>query len=359
MRKNRFTFLLFAFAGALFLWLFSYFLKSIVVASLLVLATTVFARKLDEKLGSSSNFIASKNKEVITASVLTLALGIIMFLPAGYFIVYAINDLASFDMARLFAAKDKLEVLLTANTFLSQSLKASIISSINNIFSEDFWILRAHDTLLQASGFITGIANSLAELAMIIVFFFLIHWFRRDLASFVWELVPISHAEKEAIASEMTSALSVVFLTLVGVMVAQGFAFFALMLFFDFNAPMLGFFTALSSVVPLFGTALVWVPVAATEFVNGDLLGAIIISVYSWFVMAFLIDNFVRLYLLNRVTKMIGTGYKINEFVMFFSIAAGIVTFGFWGFIIGPSIAALFLSSAKLYKNSIARGSEQ
>ncbi len=41
-----------------------------------------------------------------------------------------------------------------------------------------------------------------------------------------------------------------------------------------------------------------------------------------------------------------------NEFLLFFSIAAGLATFGFWGFIVGPFVAALFLASSRLLQSS-------
>jgi predicted PurR-regulated permease PerM len=351
MSKQKFSFWLFAFSTIMFVWLFLVFLKPFVVASLLVLATLVFAKRIESSLSVSKISLIAESKELISASILTLIFGIVIFAPVGYFIVYAVGDIGKFDISSVFTAKTKIELLINNNGFLSISIKNKILDYLNTIYSEDFWILEAKNIFTGVSGFLKGIASSLVELVMIVVFFFLLHWFKSDIGSFIKSLVPVDDADKESIAREMVSAISVVFLTLLGVMVAQGLAFFALLLFFDYNAPLLGFLCALASVVPVFGTALVWIPIAVSEFIKGNILNAIIISAYSWFIMAFLIDNFLRLFLLAKVTKMLKSDYKINEFLIFFSIAAGIAAFGFWGFIIGPSITALFLSSAKLYKN--------
>lgn len=351
MNKEKFSFGLFVFSAALFIWLFYFFLKSFIVATLLVLATFVFANKLESRLERSGSALISTNKELISASALTLIFGVLIFVPIGYIIIHVMGDIASFDVAALVDMKDRLHTAVIQNEFLGETLKTKITEYINTLFGAEFWMAEAKNILSGAGSLLQGVASSLTELALVVVFFFLLHWFKKEIIFFVKSLLPMEDSEKESMAKEMMSAISVVFLTLIGIMLAQGVAFFVLMLFFDYNAPLLGFFTALSSVVPILGTALVWVPIALSEFLKGNIINAVIISAYSWFVMAFLIDNFLRLFLLGKVTRLLKSDYKINEFLLFFSIAAGIAAFGFWGFIIGPSITALFLSSARSYKN--------
>ncbi len=356
MSKEKFSFWLFVFSAALFLWLFYFFLKPFIVAALLVLATFVFAKKIENVLEHHKYKIISQNKELISASVLTLVLGALIFVPVGYATLYVAGDIANYDILSLSKTHEKLLTLVTNSDLPGDYLKIKTIEYINMLFSEEFLMDKAKTVFVGVGSFLRGVASSLAELAIIVIFFFLLHWFKRDILFFVKSLLPMEDKEKESMAKEIVSAISVVFLTLVGIMLAQGVAFFVLMLFFDYNAPLLGFFSALASVVPIFGTALVWIPVALSEFIKGNILNALIISIYSWFVMAFLIDNFLRLFLLGQVTKLLHSDYKINEFLLFFSIAAAIAAFGFWGFIIGPSVTALFLSSARNYKSVNSKG---
>lgn len=348
MIGKKFTTWLFLISMGLFLWLFWIFLKSFVVAALLVLATFAFSKKSEYFFEQSRYTLVNNNKELLSASLLTLILGIVLFLPTGYFILYVINDTMHFELSTITSTKPKIDVFISQSSFLNDYARAKLAEWNATIFSESFWSMEAKNVLSAVSGFLKDIASSLAELVMIVIFFFLLHLFKKDLIAFIKPLIPMEEHEKTELTKETVSAISVVFIMLLGLMLAQGLAFFFLMLFFDFNAPLLGFFTGLSSVVPVFGTALVWVPVAISEAMKGDIVGAIIISVYSWFIMAFLIDNFLRLYILSKATKILKTQYKLNEFLLFFSIAAGVATFGFWGVIIGPSITALFVSSAKL-----------
>jgi predicted PurR-regulated permease PerM len=353
MGGKKFSLWLFLFSLALFVWLFSIFLKSFIVATLLVLATVEFSKKCDMFFENSKYETVKSQTKLLSASVLTLFFGVIMFLPTGYFIIYIINDTIHFDLSHISELKPKLEAFAANTEILNGYMKEKVALWINDLFSEQFWNTEAKNIFGAVGDFAKQIASSLAELVMIVIFFFLLHLFKSDIVSFIKPLIPLEEHKKELLTRETISAISVVFVMLLGIMVAQGVAFFALMLFFDYDALALGFFSALSSIVPIFGTALVWVPIAVSEAMKGNIVGALVIAAYSWFVMAFLIDNFVRLYLLNKATKILKTEYKINEFLLFFSIAAGIASFGFWGVIIGPSVTALFISSAKLYKNDV------
>ena len=40
---------------------------------------------------------------------------------------------------------------------------------------------------------------------------------------------------------------------------------------------------------------------------------------------------------------------EINEIVIFFSILAGMSTYGFWGMILGPAITSFLIAITKIY----------
>ncbi|MFY4845254.1 AI-2E family transporter, partial [Aliarcobacter butzleri] len=48
--------------------------------------------------------------------------------------------------------------------------------------------------------------------------------------------------------------------------------------------------------------------------------------------------------------KIIKTPTNVNALLIFFSIVAGLSTFGFWGMIIGPAMVSLFISIMNLLK---------
>jgi predicted PurR-regulated permease PerM len=52
-----------------------------------------------------------------------------------------------------------------------------------------------------------------------------------------------------------------------------------------------------------------------------------------------------------RVIKenLLKSTMEINEFVIFFSILAGMSTYGFWGMILGPAITSFLIAMTKVY----------
>jgi predicted PurR-regulated permease PerM len=94
------------------------------------------------------------------------------------------------------------------------------------------------------------------------------------------------------------------------------------------------------SIIPGIGTVIVWLPAAVIKFAMGErgpgigiLAGGLIISV---------VDNFLRPLLVGRDTKM-------HALLIFFSTLGGIVLFGIVGFLLGPILAAAFLTVIDIY----------
>lgn len=95
------------------------------------------------------------------------------------------------------------------------------------------------------------------------------------------------------------------------------------------------------SVVPGIGTALVWGPAVVYLIANGEYLTATLLAVYCVVVVGS-IDNVLR-------PKLVGNDTQLHELMIFFSTLGGLAMFGFMGFVIGPIIAALFVTMWELY----------
>lgn len=341
MPRNYFLAVLFLISLAGVCWLFNNFLKSALVAWLLVMVTQGFAIQLANVLAGSKIRLLSSRNEVISAAVLTLCLLLILFLPFIYLTSYAVSN---FDYQQILGLKSNFIEYLNSVTWVSVSIKAkitTIIVNFSNEFNDGEHIKRA---LSMLQGYLGHLGKGLFDLGLVVVLFFLFHTYRKDIIAFFAKIIPLERVVQKQLYRNISGTLSIVFLTIFAVAIAQGVAFGVLMVFFDYNPLLLGFFAAISSVVPVFGTALVWVPVVINEVARGHIISGIIIGCYSSFVLAFLIDNFVRLFFLSRISRVVNVDYKINEFLLFFSIAAGITSFGFWGVLIGPALVALFVA---------------
>ena len=95
------------------------------------------------------------------------------------------------------------------------------------------------------------------------------------------------------------------------------------------------------SVVPGIGTALVWIPAVIYIAIYNSIWMAIGVAAFCGVVVG-LVDNILR-------PKLVGNDTQLHELLIFFSTLGGLLVFGFWGFVIGPIIAALFVTVWELY----------
>lgn len=103
---------------------------------------------------------------------------------------------------------------------------------------------------------------------------------------------------------------------------------------------------AVLSIVPAVGTSLVWIPAVVYLFVTGETGTAIALAVWCVIVVG-TVDNFLRPMLVGRDTKM-------PDLLVLVSTLGGLFYFGAVGFIIGPIVAALFISVWEIYGRAYA-----
>lgn len=102
-----------------------------------------------------------------------------------------------------------------------------------------------------------------------------------------------------------------------------------------------GVIMAVLSIIPGIGTALVWLPAAILLGAAGHVAGAVGLAVFCAVVVGGL-DNLLRPILVGKDTQM-------HELLIFFGTMGGILMFGMIGFVIGPIIAALFVTVWDIY----------
>jgi len=98
---------------------------------------------------------------------------------------------------------------------------------------------------------------------------------------------------------------------------------------------------AVLSIVPAFGTAIVWVPALIILALKGELLGVGILAVLCGAVAGNL-DNVLR-------PRLVGKDTEMHDLFVLFGTLGGISLFGILGIIIGPIVAALFITIWEIY----------
>ena len=94
-----------------------------------------------------------------------------------------------------------------------------------------------------------------------------------------------------------------------------------------------------------------WLPIVIYEASTNSLANAVIIAVYSILVISIIADTFLKPMIIKYINqKVVKTPTSVNELLIFFSIVAGLSTFGFWGMIIGPAMVTFFISIMHLLK---------
>lgn len=97
-----------------------------------------------------------------------------------------------------------------------------------------------------------------------------------------------------------------------------------------------GVVMAIFSLLPAVGATIVWIPAAIYLAAIGDVVPAVILSVYGMVIIG-LADNVLRPILVGRDTKM-------PDYLVLLSTFGGLVMFGINGFVMGPLVAALFMA---------------
>ncbi|TQV63014.1 MAG: AI-2E family transporter [Sulfurovum sp.] len=342
MEQNLFVKSMIVVSILIFGWLFMPFLKSFIVALLLVISFTPIHLYIEKKLQKYVTF----NKErasFYTAILMSLILFSVLFVPIIFFILYiATHPQEIVDMGNTFTHQIRNILSLTPDYFKDIQQYIDILTQ--KIKENQTQI--ATFLALNVKNGIFGFFGAIGEIFLIISFFFFISWYRYDISNAINPIIPISKEIKNEFMVDMIATSSAGFYTLIGVAIAQGLVFGIFISFFELYDPWLfGLMVAVFSVIPIVGTALVYVPVALNELFNGNLFNAFIILLFSWASLSFFIDNIVRLLILKKLNYLLTRGRKsIDDFLIFFSIMAGLISFGFWGFLIGPAIVAFVVT---------------
>ena len=97
------------------------------------------------------------------------------------------------------------------------------------------------------------------------------------------------------------------------------------------------------ALLPLVGTAAVWVPASIYLLASGSWVKAVVLVIWGLFVVG-LIDNVLRPYLISGRVQM-------HTLLIFFAVFGGVNVFGFLGLFIGPVILAVTITLIGLLRD--------
>jgi predicted PurR-regulated permease PerM len=162
------------------------------------------------------------------------------------------------------------------------------------------------------------------------------------------ELMPLHEGDKEAIFETLSATLSSVMRGLMltalldGVIIGLGYLVCGVPYW-----ALLALATAACGLLPMGGTAVVWMPVAIYLAFESGWGAAILLVVWSVIALA-IIDNFIKPVAMRH-------GTELPTLALFFGLAGGLEAFGPLGIFLGPAIIAVFAALLKVYRRTYVR----
>lgn len=175
---------------------------------------------------------------------------------------------------------------------------------------------------------------------LLLVMFFVLLDGEAMMSRFMY-LFPLKEVQKDAIFDRLRAVARAVLVGGVLVAVLQGLVGGIGMAIVGMPALFCGALIALASFVPVFGTGLIWGPVAVWLFINGMTWQGIFVLVWCGILVS-AIDSVMRpIFMSNQA--------GLSTFFLFMSILGGLKTFGMLGVFYGPLVLGFVVVMLSLY----------
>jgi predicted PurR-regulated permease PerM len=242
----------------------------------------------------------------------------------------------------------KVEPLLESPEFFTD-----IFKQINTYLNDEIGVtLLTRDTLMNMSGKLTGFAREILSgtlrTVVILLFMYIFLFFMminsRRMEIFLRRNLPFSHANTSKVVNEVTRMVRSNAITIPSVAFLQGSVALIGYIIFGIQEPLLlGVLTAISSMVPVIGALLVYLPVVIYTLATGTLTAGIGLALWC-FILVGSVDNVARFLLQKRLAD-------VHPVITILGVIAGTKLFGLIGLIFGPLMITMFVVLVKIYFN--------
>lgn len=286
-------------------------------------------------------------RPVLASAVLLLGMLVLIFAPIGYFFIKAAALVATVDLSQT------QEQVQGAFNYVQGYLATIplVEQKINEIFSNINTAAIGKKIFAFMGSFTQGSASFIIDGIFIAMFYFALNIYGARIIQFILNATPLNRETSKVIISETSTVVKSVFFSLFITAFLQGTLFGIFVYFLGLDALLLGLLYGFSSMIPVIGGALVWIPTALYTYAYSSPAGAIALAIYSMVVLATVMDNFARPLIVKWLNKaVIKADAGLNEILLFFAMIAGVGQFGFFGIILGPAIVAMLISILKVFQ---------
>ena len=285
-------------------------------------------------------FLADKRhwKRSVAAGLISLEVVLCFVVPLGALSWMAVNYVQGIDFSNLsnIDPRQIIAPIEEAARTVRRSTGFNILSS-ETLSSAVSVLPKIGQTVMGwVSSFFVNVG------VMVFVLYFMLVGGRR-MENYVRGVLPFNPSDTDSVLRQIhriirSNAVGIPLLGLIQGMVAT-------LGYWIFSAPnvvLFGMLTCVSTIIPIVGTSLVWVPLAAYMALTGHTLHALGVLAYGAIVVS-QSDNLIRLVIQKQMAD-------IHPLVTIFGVVVGLPLFGFMGIIFGPLLISMFLLCADIFK---------
>jgi predicted PurR-regulated permease PerM len=279
-----------------------------------------------------------KHRKISSFVTIILILLIIIMptsLVVGALTVQAKSIIQSVNLDQLFST----ESFNQLNDYVVKYMgpKADLREKINDI------IAGVGDFIIKSA---IQVASSVVEttLGIFVMFFVMYYGFveGEELVKKTRGLLPLEKGRKEKLVKSIKDVTKMVIYGDLLISLLQGIlGGLGLFMIGVPNAVFWGFIMMILAFLPVIGTGLVWIPIGIMEITNNNTIGGIFILVYG-IVVILGVDTLLR-------PNLVSGGARIHPIAALVGLLGGMKLFGFLGIVLGPVIAALFITMAEFF----------
>jgi len=179
-------------------------------------------------------------------------------------------------------------------------------------------------------------------IALFCMYYVFLDWPR--LATRLERVLPLDPQHTRALVAEFREVARTAFVGTIATGVAQGLLAGAGFAAAGVPQPLIwGVLAIIVSFVPVFGTALVWAPVAVWLLLEGRPVAAVFVIAWSLGIVMALSDYVIR-------PRLVGIQRRSHPLLTLLGLVGGIQVFGLAGLIVGPVVMSLFVAILRIYE---------
>lgn len=277
--------------------------------------------------------VVNKGIKRCFAAIFILLEALLCFLIPAFLVIWLLVSKLNSLSVDTHSIMDKLYQLVN---FINHKTGYDLLSTDN--------ISRLATTATDVVQFIVSQVSSFAINSFVLLFvlyFMLVS--SEHMERYVYTMIPFKEKYKKRVLTEVSKMIRANAIGIPLLAIIQGA--FALLGYWicGVSDPLLfGFITCFATIIPLFGTALVWFPLVMYLGFSGNWTAAIGLAAYALLVIAN-IDNLVRFILQEKMAST-------HPLITVFGVVIGLAIFGFWGVIFGPLMISMLVLCLDIYK---------